>query len=278
MEINQSMNRQLTFITLASLTLCGTAIASTDDITAANNQIGVQGISTKLDYTENGGSYGSQGGVLDTENGTVNGFALTASVMQDVIFGNDYFQLKYSHNSGNTDYVGSYIGSGQGYGSVRASSTATMNDYSAAYGKGFELTKQLMLTPYVEFGHHKWERGLGDGNNETYSHSFYDVGAMLQYSPIQQLVISGKLYTGHTLNSDISSTSTTFSGASLGNSSLNGYGLSVDYAFTKEFHANLGYEHSEFKYGYSSVNNLGYYEPDSTTKNNTYSIGIGYAF
>ena len=51
------MNRQLTFITLASLALCGTAIASTDDIIAANSQIGVQGISTKLDYTENGGSH-----------------------------------------------------------------------------------------------------------------------------------------------------------------------------------------------------------------------------
>jgi hypothetical protein len=111
-------------------------------------------------------------GSLDTENGNIPGFGLSATSMSDWALGNDYLQFDFNYSNGNTDYVGSYINSNAGYGSLKSSSTAHIYNYSARYGKGFSMSKQTMLTPYVELGHHRWERGLSATQDETYSHNY----------------------------------------------------------------------------------------------------------
>ena len=262
-----------------STVCCATAFADTQDIKASNNQVSVQFISTDVNYTETGnGRLGTTIGTLDTEKGTVPGGALTLSVMRNLWLGDDYLQFQFSRNSGNTDYTGA-LQSGGSYGSLVGQSGATMTDFSGRYGKGFELSNNVMITPYGELAHHKWQRNVNEG--ETYTNSYFGIGALAQFSPVQHLVLSANALLGETFGSHIDVAGpNSFSGA-LGNSGLYKIGLSADYAFTKNLHGNVGVDYTSFKYGISSeypIGNSIYWEPDSTTKYTTVSVGIGYAF
>lgn len=253
------------------------AYADTSDIKASNNQIGLQYLSTDVNYSE----YSSGTGLLDTEKGNVPGYSISTSLMKDVWLGNDYFEAQYNHNSGNTNYVGSpLLGSGA-YGSVIGQSSAALIDYSARYGVGMELGSQFMATPYLELGHHEWDRGVNYGEN--YTNNYYGIGVLGQYSPADKLVLTGNVMVGNTFNSNIVVNSGPaiggFSGA-LGNSTIYRYGVAADYAFTINVHANIGIDYTSFKYGMSAVYPVsgGIYEPASKTSYTTARIGIGYAF
>jgi len=252
-----------------------TVFAGTSDIKASNNQIGIQIISTHVDYTETGPT-----GTIDTERGYVPGYALSLSAMKDVWLGNDYIEAGYDHSNGNTNYTGAFIGGGS-YGSLVSTSGATLINYSARYGKGFVVNDKFMLTPYAELGHHIWDRSVNYG--ETYTHNYYGIGALGQYSPAGRLVFSANGMLGSTFGSAIAVNSgpslNGFSGG-LGNSILFKVGASADYAFTQKFHGNVGFDYAGFKYGISAVYpvNGGTWEPDSTTYYTTFKLGVGYAF
>jgi len=54
--------------------------------------------------------------------------------------------------------------------------------------------------------------------------------------------------------------------------------LGLDYALTRHVHINAAYQVTHFKYGASNTLASGYYEPESTTTNQTLQVGMGYAF
>ncbi len=265
-------------LSMGCVMFSATAFADTSDIKASNNQIGIQIISTHVNYAETGnGRLGTATGLLDTETGAVPGYALSLSAMKDIWLGNGYFEAEYDHSSGSTNYAGSLIGGGPTVGTSRA----TLTNYSARYGKGFVVNDKFMLTPYAELGHHKWDRGVNSG--ETYTHNYYGIGALGQYSPVGKWVFSANGMLGSTFRSAITVNSglglNGFSGG-LGNSSLFKVGAYADYAFTQKFHGNVGVDYTGFKYGISAVYpvNGGSWEPDSTTYYTTVKLGLGYAF
>jgi hypothetical protein len=263
---------------LACLTLSATAFAGTHDIESANNQLVVQFLSKNLDYTET-----ANGAVLDTESGRVPGYGFSLSVMKDQGQGRYYIQMQYRSFKGKTDYVGGTLGNPV-YGSLIAKSGATIADSSIRYGKGLAINDEFMVTPYGELGYHQWDRNVGDGSPggypETYSHLYLGAGALGQYSPFGKLVLSADVLIGSTFGSNINVGLPAPFGfsASLGNSILSRVGVSVDYAFTKNIHANTGVDYTSWKYGASAVQSSGFYEPDSKTKDTTVRAGIGYAF
>lgn len=248
----------------------------------SNNQVSFQFISTNVDYTEIGnGIFGTQTGTLDTETGAVPGFALNISTMNDLLLGNDYFHAEYNHSSGSTTYTGALQGGV--FGSVVDTSSATLINFSARYGKGFVVHDQLMLIPYAELGYHQWDRGVNYG--ETYTHNHFGIGALGQYSPVSRLVLTANAMFGKTFGSYITVNSgpglNGFSGP-LGNSTLYNVGVSADYAFVENFHANISVDYMSFKYGMSAVFPVGggfvAWEPDSKTNYGTVKFGLGYAF
>lgn len=258
------------------------AFAGMSDIVAADNQVGIQVTDMNLDYTETGNGYdGTPVGTLDTENGDVYGFNLTYSSLANWFLGNDYLSLQYGQNHGNTDYVGQYLPltSVNNYGQATATSSAKTIDYSLRYGKGFVLGGKVMAIPYLEVGSHQWDRGVNEG--ETYKHSYYGVGAMLQFSPANQLVltINGLVGKTHSANIDVAGALPFYS--DLGSSTLTRIGASLDYAFTKRIHGMVGFDYTDYKYGMSQPVQIGIHtvwEPDSETKKTMYRVGIGYAF
>jgi hypothetical protein len=214
--------------------------------------------------------------------------------MNKMIWNNDYIRLQYSHNIGHTAYVGQSLFGGGGYGSLTGTSSASLRDLSLRYGTGFSLGNSAMVTPFLEVGEHKWDRGANAGEN--YSNDYYGIGVLGQYSPMRNLVLSIDALVGRTKNArvdvspfyfyDSGNNLHLFSGGSLGlgGALLQQYGVSADYAVTKGFHVNIGVDYTEFKYGISAVNIDpdpyigGWLEPDSKTKYTTYSFGVGYAF
>lgn len=288
------ITKKITFIVMALAGSAGasTAFAGTPDIKASNNQVGIRIISTNVDYTETGnGIFGTPTGTLDTETGGVPGHALYISTMKDLWLGNDYIEAEYDNSSGNTNYVGGFIGPpATPYGSAVGTSSATLINYSARYGKGFikgfiidNANDEFMLTPYAELGHHEWDRGANYG--ETYTHNYLGFGALGQYSPVSKLVLSANAMVGETFGSYITVNSgpglNGFSG-SLGNSILYKVGVAADYAFMKHFHGNVGVDYMSFNYGISAAYPVGggfvAWEPDSKTNYTTVKIGLGYAF
>jgi hypothetical protein len=146
-------------------------------------------------------------------------------------------------------------------------------------GKGFAVSQNVMLTPFGELGHHEWQRGVNDG--ETYTNSYFGIGALAQYSPVARLVWTASALVGRTYSANIDVAGPTGFSGSLGNADLYKAGLSADYAFTPHFHGNVGVNYTAFKYGASSnfrVGNSIVWEPDSKTGYTTVSVGIGYAF
>ncbi len=278
-------------ITLGVLAMAGlastAAFADMSDIKASNNQFVIGIMSTNVDYTETGnGILGSPTGTLDTENGSVPGYALSLSAMRDWWLGNDYLEAEYGHASGNTDYVGGLLGPpSTPYGSITGTSGATLINYSIRYGKGFvlndEYVDEFMLTPYLELGHHEWDRGVNLG--EIYTHNYVGIGALGQYSPADKLVLSANAMLGQTFGANIA-VDGAFSGA-LGNSTLYRVGAGADYAFAQNWHGNLGIDYTSFNYGISALypgvvngKNVFFWEPDSKTSDTTIRIGLGYGF
>ena len=255
-----------------------TAFADTSDIKASNNQLVFGIMSTNVDYTETGDGISAPSGTLDTEKGRVPGYSLSISTMQDLWLGNDYIEAEYDHASGNTEYVGGLVGPPPTpYGSVVGTSGATMTNYSGRYGEGFIVNDLLMLTPYVEFAHHEWDRGVNWG--ELYTGNYSGIGVLGQYSPVSRLVLSANALFGRTFGNNIDITGA-FSGA-LGDSNLYRAGAAADYAFTNNFHLNVGVDYTSFSYGISDFYPYGaqfVFEPDSKTIYTTVRIGLGYGF
>ncbi|NWD73582.1 porin [Pseudomonas gingeri] len=264
----------------ATAAVCTTAFAGTDDIKASNNQFDIQAISTKVDYKEtNDGRGGSLAGKFYTESGHIPGFSLSFSMMNDVLLDNDYLQLQYSKSDGDTDYKG-VLRPTRVYGTASGQVGSTISDYSLRWGKGFAFDGAFMITPYGELGRH--EQQIKSSSDATFTHNWYGVGTLAQYSPFSRLVLTANALIGRTFAADYNQNGpTAFSGA-LGDSNLYKVGLSTDYAFTKNFHGNVGIDYTSFKYGSSAThraqNGEGVWMPSSQTDDTTLKIGVGYAF
>lgn len=256
-------------------------IAAASGIVAANNQIAIQSISTNVDYAETGnGRLGTATGTLNTETGPVSGFGAYLSAMRDVLFGNDYFKVAYDYSSGRTDYVGSFQGGK--FGSVVSTSGAIFTNYGIRYGRGFATGSASMLTPYIEYAFHQWERGINYG--ETYTHERSGLGLLGQYALGDRWVLAADVMYGRTTASNIvvssGATLVGFSGG-LGDSDLYRGGVSVDFAWGPKIHATLGVDYTAFAYGISAVYPSGktvIWEPDSRTNFTTVRFSLGQEF
>lgn len=267
---------------LAGVVIPVSAFADISDIEEANNQFVVRSISTNVDYIEIGnGRLGTTIGTLDTETGPVAGIALGISVMRDAIFGHDLLKAEYDYSSGHTQYIGSYQGGT--YGSVVQTSGAVLSNYLLRYGAGFEVGRSAMLIPYLETGHHTWDRGVNYG--EIYTHRYYGAGLSGQYALGSRLVLSLEAMYGQTSESAIvvngGGGSSGFAGA-LGDSVLHKAGMGMDYAVSPILHISLGVEYVAFDYGISAAYRTSAttvsWEPDSRSKYTIFKFGLGQSF
>lgn len=248
-------------------------------IVESNNQIIAEFVDAHLDYAEDGGAYGTLARLLDTEKGWVPGFGVKLSVMNSVFLDNAYFEAEFTRSQARTAYEGGIIG-GCGYGCVSNNDGAIFTDFHNRYGEGFALQPDFMLTPYVEWGYHRWNRSVNAG--EIYDDYYVGAGGMAQYAPLSRLVLSANAMIGGTVASRIDVNAVTGLAPAwsdkLGNSLTYNIGGSADYGVTRSLHVNAGVDYTSFKYGPSPLQTSGFFEPRSTTGVTTVKLGLGYAF
>lgn len=269
------------------------------DILRANNQISVDFAATNMDYREYNeppaGGVGlpsplPQGAVINSEKGWVPGVAVTGSYMSDCsssFFSNIYLYGRGTYLSGHTDYYNNTA-------LVAARDPAKMWDGDFRLGKGFLVSPNVMLTPYIGAGVHSWDRTIvavpTGAFFEKYSHGYAGAGLLLQFAPTRGVVLAAYGFGGGTFSSQMNFDPTTAANLALvgpnhtyglGNSAIVKAGGSIDYALTDNWHLNAGIDYTAFRYGASRQELLPAfttYEPPSRTSNITVTTGIGYSF
>jgi hypothetical protein len=254
---------------------------ATNDIINANNQMAVDFLGTSFGYTE----FASfavpgtpSGGKLDTETRWIPGVNASLSVMRNWFVENFYFNAQVSYSSGDTHYTGQNIHGG-GFGSLTTSDYAHVLDTDFRIGKGFAIQSNVMLTPYLGFGSHYWDRGPLP---EDYSNGYVGAGLLTQYAPMSKVVLSAYGLIGGTVGPSISVHAgvNSWSG-DLGDSAIYKTGASIDYALIGNIHVNAGLDYVYYQYGQSAQHVLAggtFSEPHSTTSNLMAKVGLGYAF
>ena len=255
------------------------AMRGTIDILTANNQVAVSFIESAKFYMEKSG-----GTRLDSERGWLPGIAVSGSLMQNWVVDNFYLFGQFKWVNSPTTYTGSYIGGT--YGDLVQRNGATVINADFRIGEGFAVYDRAMVTPYAGFGYRTWARvinGAG-GYREDYHHGYAGAGILLQYAPVDHLVVGVNGLVGGTFAAQMS-TSTLPGGAAiatdtfkLGSRAIYMAGANVDYAFSNNVHVSTGVDYVGYDYGRSPVNGLGYYEPDSKTHEVTLKVGVGYSF
>lgn len=277
-----------TGLAVAILLLQYPAHAGMKDIESANNQVSAQFQRNQVSYSETTNDSAGNETLLDNENGGINGWGLTVSMMKNLWLGRDYLYAHYDSSTGNTNYTGGTLAN-PAFGSTVGTSGASIRNFSLRYGAGFTQDRSTLLTVFAELGRHKYLRTLGLGTpgayQETYWHNYAGLGAMMQYSPSENWVYTMNAMIGHTFQSRMDAVfPAPYSqlSAKLGNSSIERLEFQVDYAMTKSLHANAGVELSTWSYGASASQpvaaGVNLYEPNSSTFITSARAGIGYAF
>lgn len=260
-----------------------TSLAGGNAIVNANNQVGLRATDTDFHYLETGDPVFGLNGPLDEERGWVPGVTLGISEMQDVGVKNLYASAQLSFSQGHTKYIGASLFGGGGFGSIVAKTGTIVVDSDFRIGEGFNVSDNAMLTPFVGFGTHYWDRQINAG--EKYAHDYIGAGLMAQISPLPATVLTGYGLIGTSLGSHISvaAISTTIPGfdSRLANSVMFKFGASADYALTPQLHVSAGFDLVSYSYGASkpvAVPGGAINEPNSKTTNTTANIGLGYGF
>ena len=121
-----------------------------------------------------------------------------------------------------------------------------------------------------------------NGIRETYSHGWYGLGLLVQWSPISKLVLGADGNLGNvykpTMQSWLPVGVTADTSYDLKTQWYQMANISADYEFAYHWHAkaNIGYWH--FHYGSSATNQFGITTLTANTNQFSANLGVGYSF
>ena len=253
--------------------------ASQNPIVAANNEIGLAATGTLMNYQEHFATTGVLSAPMDdTESGWLPGFSVNLSGMNNNLTENLYLSLNYNYSSAGIAYKGSYIGS---YVPLYSTDQATTQNFLGKLGKGFSISNNMMLTPYVTGGFQLWNRQL-PGTHERYHSELVGAGLMYQYAPTARLVLGADMRVLALVGGGIK-TSQWSSG--FGTSGEETVGIHADYKISGGWHAYGGLNFTHFTYigtgivtFYQGATKYIGKEPPSSTNLLGMSVGLAYSY
>lgn len=234
----------------------------------------LKGVTLKKDYTET-----VNGVTVDTESsklgGKINGFELGVAVkVANGVLGGDKseVELAYQKLSGKSDYAGSILGSGLGYGSHLSQ---TRNKIREIELKWIESRK----VPYGKtsfifgIGDRLWERELTATQTEDYKWKYGHVGLGLDFSIGKATALGFYARYQRAVSPKMESKGALSATFDLG--TTDGFRLEtpLSIAVTKNIDLIASYRYDYWKIKASNVIN-GFYEPDSKTKNQLLTAGV----
>ena len=262
------------FIGLASQSALAHQNLHENSLVKLHNNISVAGGTTYQHYKEY-----QNGNTLDKETGWIPNFDASASYMSPARHYLLSASVRYSW--GNTNY-----------NAPNTSSTNTHNNIVSVkgkIGKGFQLSRRLMVTPFLTYGHRYWHRGLTGtaslkGYKENYNMNYAGAGFMVDYQATRRLILSAQAMGGSTFSNTLN-TSIMSSTYNLGDKAIAKAALKADYHVRGPWHVFGKVHYTYFKFGHSGThtftsNGTQYNsnEPNSTTNNVSLDFGVRYTF
>lgn len=230
-----------------------------------------------MDYRE----YDDNEQILDSEKSDISqmmGVEFGVSYVLNAVDG-DFSELNavFERITGKTDYVGAYLGSGEGYGSLKGTTQNTVINFDANYIYGAMLSQSWHLLIGAAFGYRSWERGLLPNQIETYSWAYAapKLGVEYEQNLLQltfmmdyRYAVSPKMTATGVRDEFKLGSANAFEGSIKGNYSLT-QKVAIYAAYIYEYQK---IEKSNVLYG------SGYFEPDSTANNQYIKFGLTFKY
>lgn len=221
-----------------------------------------------FDYRE----FDTDGTLLDSEqSNSLRGVSLGFDVP---LGNNDRLSAKQSWLSGNTQYIGFYLGSGGSYGEVRSITKNTFLEGNLDYTL-YRPSKFGELLWSVGGGYRYWGRQLSDGHFEEYfwPYAKTSIGTSLKLSPYDRIKLTTAYH--HALNPKMFSNY--YGTFNLGKTE--GFELSIPWRsqYTEHWSTEMRYSYTQWTIGRSNVINK-MVEPDSKTLQHTATLTLMYHF
>ncbi|MEY4505153.1 MAG: hypothetical protein RL154_1450 [Pseudomonadota bacterium] len=248
---------------------------------AANDTfyLAVKANTMAMNYTETQG-----GATLDTEKsnlfGKIGGFNIDAyaRVAQGFLMADaTRIMLNYEYSNGNSNYTGSILGMGSSFGSYKDTTNNTIKRAQATIS-------QVKYTPYgaamlnLGIGNRTWNRNLSSSQTEDYVWNYLTAGLGFDFNLGSSFTLGALAYYQQAFSPTMQYNSSNFNNKfNLG--STNGYRIEVpaSYKITQMFSVVGSWALDNWKINQSNSVN-GYYEPPSTTNNQTLSLGLALKF
>lgn len=257
------------FKTISLLSLCASLYAG--------GSYSIALVNMNMDYRE----YNDNGVILDSEKAdSILGFELGYGF--DLECNDDgcpNLELKALVLNGDTDYVGSYLGSGQPYGSVKSTTSNLLYDISLDWTQT-DKVHGFGVKYGVGLGYHSWYRELSSTQNELY-HWFYITPVLgLSKEITANLNIATLLKYKYGMSPKMKA-NTIADEFRLGRADTFEVNVPITYSYTEQIDFFAAYIYSRQtikKSNYIQQGSYIYWEPDSTTNDNYLKIGATFRY
>jgi len=233
-------------------------------------------VGMSMDYKE----YDRAGTLLDSESSNysdISGVEFACSYFLDT---QSQIDLKVMSLEGDTTYVGSYLNSNQGYGSVVSTTGNKIRDYYLGYSEKNRYRGNLSLLGNLGVGYRYWQRALSVVQVEDYEwYSLrFGIGAEYRYKALSVACLAEYQYgirpimTATGINGEFKLDSADIIELSIPlRYEINDmFALKASYVFTRQ-------EIKESNVVYDNAGN-GYVEPDSTAYNQYLKVGVVFKY
>ncbi|MBA1433127.1 MAG: hypothetical protein FAF04_05950 [Epsilonproteobacteria bacterium] len=230
----------------------------------------------QMDYCE----YDREGVLLDSEKS--NFTDITGAELQYRYFLDDFsnFALNIMEIEGNTEYIGSYIGSGTGYGSVVSTTSNIIRDISLGYNAKNLLSFKIMVLSGLGIGYRYWQRKLSSTQVEVYEWYSLRANVGIQFMH-KNLTASFIAEYQHGIKPTMRATGIA-DDYELSSANITKLSLPIRYMISNNIDLTCAYvfEYQKIKESdvvFDSIGN-GYIEPDSTAYNQYLKVGIVFKY
>ena len=256
--------------------LMGILVISSTSLMAKelHNSYSLALVGMSMDYKE----YAPQ--LLDSEKSTLTDIGGFEMAYGYVLSNESKINFSAMYLTGNTDYVGSILGSANPYGSLTSRTTNNIVDVGLNYSRYKELSYGLILNYGVGVGYRYWERTLSSTQNELYDWFSLrtQLGLTKEVNNQFSFHVGAEYQYGIKPNMYANSVGVDFT---LGSADILKGNLGVTYSYTPEIDVFMDASLEKQTIGKSNIVRISavdYYEPDSTAYNTYLKFGVTFKY
>lgn len=233
-------------------------------------------VGMNMDYRE----YDKSGQILDSEKSSLSEMSGAEIIYNYFLDTDSNINFKVMGLSGKSEYLGSYIGSGQPYGSVVSRTSNEIRDVVLGYSASNMSDIGVKMLGGLGVGYRFWQRELSASQIEQYEWYSIRGNVGVEYA-YKNFVTAVKFEYQYGIRPRMTASGIS-SDFKLGAANIMEFSIPLHYNFTKEFGIFGEYVYQYQKIKESNVvydnSGTGYYEPDSKAYNQYAKFGIVFKY